>query len=249
MSKNIWRQIKDIGKLIIYPSHQGICPICEKKTWFYKEKEWLRDNYRCLSCYSIPRWRALIDTLNKFYPKWPEMIIHESSPGGASSNHLKQKCKNYSSSHYYQDILQGSYKGEHRSEDLSNLTFEDNSFDLFVTQDVFEHIMNPELAFKEIERVLKSGGAHVFTMPWYPSLKESRQRVKMENNKMVYLEEPIYHGNPIDEKGSIVTFDWGMDFTKYIFDECGMFTTIYLQKDISKGIDAEFLEVFISTKD
>ena len=31
--------------------------------------------------------------------------------------------------------------------------------------------MTPNKAFKEIERVLKPGGAHVFTVPWYHTLK------------------------------------------------------------------------------
>ena len=44
------------------------------------------------------------------------------------------------------------------------MTFENESFDLFITQDVFEHVMTPNKAFKEIERVLKPGGAHVFTV-------------------------------------------------------------------------------------
>ena len=240
-----------ISRLLKYVgSQKGYCPICEQQVRFIKWDRWLRDNYRCSRCRSIPRYRALIDTLKRFYPGWENLVIHESSPNkSASSNFLQAKCKNYSSSQYFDDVPRGEYKNGDRSEDLSALTFDDNSFDLFVTQDVFEHVMEPEKAFKEIARVLKPGGAHLFSMPWYPELKTTRQRAKVEDGKIIYLEEPVYHGNPIDrQKGSLVTFDWGQDFVDIIYKASGMYTMVYLQKDKEKGIEAEFLEIFISKK-
>lgn len=35
---------------------------------------------------------------------------------------------------------------------------------------------------------------------------------------------------------------------EYIYTQTNMYTTVYLQKDRSLGLDAEFLHVFISTK-
>jgi ubiquinone/menaquinone biosynthesis C-methylase UbiE len=172
--------------------------------------------------------------------------MHESSPGGVLSNYLKQQAPGYTSSHYFEDVPRGEYKDGFRSEDLSSLTFDDNTFDLFITSDVFEHIIEPEKAFAEIARVLKPGGAHVFTMPWYPSLEKSVQRAKLVNNQVVNILEPVYHGNPIDNEGSLVTFDWGRDFTQFIFDTSKLYTTIYLEKNIKLGLEAEFLEVFMS---
>ena len=228
----------------------GYCPICEKNVHFIKRGPWLRDHYRCSSCHSIPRYRALIDAIKRFYPEFADMHIHESSPNrGASSHFIKTRCRNYSSSHYFSDVPRGAYRDGHRSEDLSALTFADNSFDLIITQDVFEHVMEPRMAFSEIARVLKPGGAHIFTMPWYPKLKTSVQRAMIENGQVVHLLDPVYHGNPVaKEKGSLVTFDWGQDFVDTIYHASGMYTTIYLQKDKRKGIDGEFLEVFISRK-
>ena len=51
-----------------------------------------------------------------------------------------------------------------RCENLEELTFDDNTFDLVITQDVLEHVLNPGKAFKEICRVLKPGGAHKFLL-------------------------------------------------------------------------------------
>lgn len=229
-------------------ANRGYCSTCESNTWFIEEKPWLRDHYRCVICGSIPRFRLLVKVLNDYFKGWEKLDIHESSPGGVSSKLIQKKCKNYSSSHYFEDVPRGEIKEGHRSEDLSALTFADASFDLFITQDVFEHVMESEKAFKEIARVLKPGGAHVFTMPWYPDLKENRRRATVQNGEIIHLEEPMYHGNPISSKGSLVTIDWGIGFPDFIYQHSGMFTTIIKIKDRSLGLDAEFLEVFISRK-
>jgi len=60
--------------------------------------------------------------------------------------------------------------------------------------------------------------------------------------------ELVFHGNPISSEGSLVSFDYGMDFTELLFRTYGLITTIFLQKDVRMGLDGEFLEVFISRK-
>lgn len=228
-------------------SNKGYCPICEKETTFYEYGEWLRDYYVCGSCMSIPRQRELINALNIFVPNWDSLVVHESSPGGKSSDYIKVKCKNYTESQWFKDVKNGDYVEGVRCENLECLTFDDNSFDLFITQDVFEHVFNVEKAFEEIERVLKPGGMHIFTMPWYPNIK-TKLRAVLKNEKIEYLEEPVYHGNPIEGDGSLVVHDWGSDFVDVINKSSKMQTTVYLQKDRSMGLDGEHLYVFISKK-
>lgn len=229
--------------------NRGYCFICESRTIFIEYGEWLRDQYLCIQCNSIPRNRALIRAIQLFAPDYRNLKIHESSPGNQSSYYLKKNCKFYSDSQYFPGVSTGTtYKG-FRCEDLDKLTFPDNTFDLFITSDVFEHIMNPDKAFSEIARVLKPGGKHIFTMPWYPELIQSRRRAKVDDNGVVvHLEEPIYHGNPVSEEGSLVTIDWGLDFCDKVFEFCRMTTTIYVERDRSFGLDGKFPEVFISRK-
>lgn len=229
--------------------NKGYCPICDSRTIFIEKNTWLRDFYVCHKCHSIPRQRAIVDVLKRFFPEWEKLKIHESSPGGPSSMMIEKHCAEYTPTQFFRDIPLGKLKDNIQCENLEKMTFEDNSFDLMITQDVFEHVMNPLDAFKEIERILKPGGAHVFTMPWYPELNKTVQRARqLDNGEIEFLEEAIYHGNPIDSKGSLVTFDWGVDFLDFIYANSGMFTTIYREKDRSRGIDGEFLEVFISRK-
>ncbi len=229
--------------------NKGYCPICDSQTLFIEKDPWLRDFYVCQKCNSIPRQRAIILAINKFCPEWKNLKIHESSPGGASSTSIEKHCAEYTPTQFFQDVTLGNSKEGIRCENLEKMTFEDNSFDLMITQDVFEHVMNPTDAFREIDRILKPGGAHIFTMPWYPHLERTVQRARqLDNGDIEFLEEAIYHGNPIDDKGSLVTFDWGADFVDFIYEHSGMTTTIYLVKDRNMGLDGEFLEVFISRK-
>lgn len=233
------------------PRNSGYCNICESETEFIEYKPWLRGNYKCRKCQSQPRNRALLNVLNKYCKNWRELVVHESSPSGPFSEYIKKNCSNYSSSHYFSDVPRGQYKGEFRSEDLSALTFADNSFDLLVTSDVFEHVMEPDKAFREITRVLKPGGMHIFTIPWIPNHKHSSRRAALKaDGSIEYLKEPEYHGNPIGGgKGSLVTYDWGLDFPDFIYKHGGMITQVYLEINRNKGLDGEFLEVFISRKE
>lgn len=231
-------------------ANTGYCVICERTVKFIEHEEWLRDHYKCDNCGSIPRQRAIIHALNAFLPQWREQKIHESSPGGVSSDYIKRNCPNYSESQFFPDIECGTAAsvGEVRCENIECLTFPNETFDIFITQDVFEHVMNPELAFAEISRVLHNGGKHIFTIPWYPQYPKSTQRVRVEHGNLIYMSEPIYHGNPISPDGSIVTYDWGLDLIDFIYRCAGMTTMVYQHKDRALGLDAEFLHVFISHK-
>lgn len=225
----------------------GYCPICEEVVNFHEYGEWLRDYYICGKCQSIPRQRAIINALNLFVPSWRELVIHESSPGGKSSDYIKAKCHNYSESQYYPNTNNGEMVGGVRCENLECLTFDNSSFDIFITQDVFEHIFHPDKALREIERVLKPNGAHIFTVPWSTEYNTC-QRARLEVSKVEYFKPPVYHGNPIDDSGSLVVFDWGIDFIDFLHKNSNMYTTIYLEKNRSMGLDGEMLHVFISKK-
>jgi hypothetical protein len=227
--------------------HRGYCPICEARTIFVIRGPWLRDQYLCARCRSIPRWRALIEVLETHFPRWRDAAIHESSPGGAASNKLQRECRHYASSHFFPDTPPGQVTARGRCEDLERLTFGDAIFDLVVTQDVLEHVLDPARAFAEVARTLKPGGAHVFTVPWYQG-RPTRQRARRAGGAIEHLEPPEYHGNPIDPNGSLVVTDWGWDLCDVIYRHCGLTTTAIKVVDRSRGIVADFNEVFVTRK-
>ena len=232
-------------------SNQGYCNTCDTNTTFNAYSEWFRDNYICQNCKSIPRERALMSVIEKYYPNYSELSIHESSPcTRGTSVKLAKKCTKYASSHYYPKMKFGEkHSSGHLNIDLENQHFEDNSFDLVVTQDVMEHVFNPAMAFKEIMRTLKPGGAHIFTTPLVNKFKPSQICAKKDANGHInHLCPPEYHGNPIDASGSLVTMRWGYDITDYIYKNTGYPTTIFYIDDLEHGIRAEYIEVLITRK-
>ena len=220
------------------------------KVVFIATNPWLRDHYRCSKCGSIPRERALMQTIDSYFPNWRELIVHESSPGGTgASARLGRECKKYIRSQFFPNLKTGSVINGFRCENLETLTFEDESIDLHISQDVFEHIFHPSRAFREIARTLRPGGAHIFTAPLVNKHRPSKLRARISDaGEIVHLEAPQYHCNPISRDGSLVTVDWGFDICRHIFDSCGLFTQLVYIDDLSKGIRAEYIEVLITFK-
>jgi len=189
---------------------------------------------------------VVIDT---YFPKWREATIHESSPSGrGASARLARECRKYMPSQYFPDAEAGSTVAGVRCENLEALSFADESIDLHVTQDVLEHVFHPANVFREIARTLKPGGMHIFTVPLVNRNRTSRRRAQLKDGQIVPLEPEIYHGNPVGDGRSLVTFDWGYDLCNYIFDACGLFTQLIYIDDIGRGIRAEFIEVLATQK-
>lgn len=147
-------------------SIHGYCPICEGESTFKANHEWLRDSLQCEKCSSIPRERALAYVVGQFFPQWRECCVHESSPMlRGFSLKLQNECKEYIASHYWRELDLGSSVGVFLNQDLEKQTFADGKFDLVISQDVMEHINRPDVAFREVARTLKVGGAYVFSAP------------------------------------------------------------------------------------
>ncbi len=59
----------------------------------------------------------------------------------------------------------GLVYSEFPDEDVTALSYGDASFDLVLTSETLEHVPDPMEGFREIRRVLRPGGRHVFTVP------------------------------------------------------------------------------------
>ena len=67
------------------------------------------------------------------------------------------------------------------NQNLEQLTFSDNSFDIVITSDVMEHVRLDDRAHQEIRRVLKPGGVYLFTVPHFRVKSESLIRVAVND--------------------------------------------------------------------
>jgi SAM-dependent methyltransferase len=168
------------------------------------------------------------------FPDWRHLQIHESSPSGGGSRKLRREAPGYSST-FYPD------------EDLEHLSFTDESFDIFVTQDVLEHVLDTASAFSEIARVLRPGGAHVFTVPYWPD-RDTVVRVARSATGVIHLDDPVYHSDPGNPEGALVVRDWGRDLADSVRGACGLGTEVIDIDDRRLGLEGEMKEVFVTAK-
>jgi len=234
----------------MYISINGYCNICQKNVIFQSETEWLRDNFKCGNCKSIPREIALMRVIETYYPNFRMLLIHESSPANRGvSSKLKAECPGYVGTQFFSDVKLGEYKNNVRCENLESLTYKNNEFDLHITQDVMEHVFDTPKAFSEINRTLKPGGAHIFTVPLVKRVVPSELRAKRDEfGYVVHLLPEVYHGNPVSNNGSLVVTDWGYDICRYIFEETGCFSQHIIINDLHAGIRAELIDVILTRK-
>jgi len=243
--RNALNQGKELFTAERYP---GYCPLCGKDTVFTKTSKNLRETFSCALCRSASRnrlvARILLDLFHvpppyklfQLVKKRPDLAVYEAASYGPIHDVLKQ-LEGYVCSEYYYDIPSGSVSRKGiRSENLEKLSFPDACFDLVVTQDVFEHVGFFEAAFREVSRVLKTGGYHVFTVPFNPQEKTFR-RFKIHNGEEIALAPRVYHGDPL--RGGLVYTDFGMDLP-VILSQLGFATEIHW----CTGMDGLYFSIY-----
>ena len=95
-----------------------------------------------------------------------------------------------------------------------HLTYEDDSFDLVLSSDIFEHVRKPFIGFKEVNRVLKPGGFHIFSIPLQCPMRSTTVfRVDTSGPEDVFVLPKHYHSAPKGGK-SLVYTDFGEDMTR-----------------------------------
>jgi SAM-dependent methyltransferase len=100
------------------------------------------------------------------------------------------------------------------SEDLMKLSYADASFDLVITSDTLEHVPDIDIALREICRVLKPAGMHVFSVPvvWD---RPTRQRATLKDGILTHLLPASHHGTPQEGKTDFLVFnEFGGDFVE-----------------------------------
>lgn len=228
------------------PPKPGFCPVCEKRTVFVALGEWLREDLKCLRCRSSARQRAVIDYIARAFPALDRLHVYEPSPMPGMDRYLKRRSARYTWSAFASRAGQGR-TDDPRYQDLQCLRFPDGCFDLVVSQDVFEHIADPREAFAEVARVLRPGGSHVFTVPWY-SDRLTESRAELYDGRIVHRHPPEYHGDPYSDRGALVFTRFGSDMGEIIESVCGMRTSVIECNDPRQGIRGPSLRVFHSTK-
>jgi len=97
-------------------------------------------------------------------------------------------------------------------QDMTSLTFRDNSFDLCLSFEDLEHIPDYNKAIAELYRVTRPGGHVLLSTPFILENEHTLIRATInENGEITHLLEPEYHGDPVLPQGILCYYHFGWD--------------------------------------
>lgn len=231
------------GLLWEIPGKQGIyygkCEVCNTESKMMidfmfangKRPAW-RESVVCPECLCNSRMRFISQKVLKEYEKGMKVYMYERITNTYMK--LANKIDNLVGSEYFGDSyvsgqmisgvedINGNLLNEPiMHQNALNLSFENNSFDIMISCDVFEHVTDYEKAFSEAARCLKEGGKLIMTVPLYYNQDETEIRAIIdENGEIKHLMEPQYHGNPMSGQGSLAFQIFGWDIVDKL-KKCG----------------------------
>lgn len=152
----------------------------------------------------------------------------------------------YFCSNLFPDISPGILIGERiYCQDLERLTFQDENFDIVISEHVLEHVRKFKKAFEEIHRVLKTGGYHIFSIPFFFDRK-TLFWIDTSGEEDIQISPPEYHGDSV--RGNIVAFrKFGIDLFD-LLDSIGFETRVDFSKFVDKKFGIVDSYVFVSKK-
>lgn len=189
----------------------SLCPICLAKRPIIK----LSNNeiaIRCTFCRSSVVTMSIASIINEHVSDISNIEIYELSSRGPLFKFLNTHCEKLKYSEYFKDVRIGEYKKGIQCQDVQNLTYQDNSFDLCTSTDVFEHVPNDTQGFENIYRVLKPKGLFIFTVPLLNEAVTIERATVSEEGIIEHHLPPEFHGDPMAESDSILAFrNYGKD--------------------------------------
>lgn len=240
------------------------CPVCGKRV---KAESWpsnhtLRESGRCSACKATNRQRQLAYAVNRFMSGRLRMrvdklgdacqpgisILNLESSGPLHDSLSSGNCKYTSSEYFGPEVTTGTFVNGTRNEDVQRLSFQADTFDLVMSTEVFEHVPNPYAGHSEIYRVLKPGGAHIFTVPFMPSKFHDKIYASIDSTgKIIHHLPPTYHLDRLRPDGVLVYSIFGQSMVDKLCALGFEMDVMYLQVP-SAGIIGSGAIVFVARK-
>ncbi len=220
----------------------GHCNICGNNTrFYYADPVLFRESLTCAHCLTTSRYRSIARGILRAVrelagvdaeslaalaslPSQNKLSIYDTQiPFYGEGNaypipDLLERCPwiTVSTSRFEPRQKRGKrLGGSTTNQNLEALTFPGAAFDIVLTSDVLEHVRLDGRAHSEIRRVLKPGGAYLFTVPHF------RDRTTLTRVEVVdpadpssdrYLTEKEYHGDANSEEGRALSYrSYGTD--------------------------------------
>ncbi|NOH00273.1 MAG: methyltransferase domain-containing protein [Ignavibacteriae bacterium] len=147
------------------------CPICKSKfkvfADFGKEK---RKNARCINCGSLERtrllWKYFADNTELLNSNSKIKLLHFAPEKPFFNEFTKLKNIEYTPCDLFPNKY-NHYKSNTKitKADITDIPFDDNTFDVVLCNHVLEHISDDRLAMAELFRVMQNGGWGIFQVP------------------------------------------------------------------------------------
>lgn len=212
---------------------EATCAVCGEFGMYRRERLGISGTYHCANCSSSLRFQAqartMVERLSREGSESLAELVHEAEfaamriwEAGEYSRFRKhlRRIPGYEVSAFWTDCERGEIRDGMVCQDIMDLTFDSNTFDLVITSEVFEHVRHPYRGFSEVHRVLSPGGVHVFTIPLrWPMRPKTVPRVDVSDDGDRLLLEAHYHGD------HLVYNDFGQDLLDRL-DEIGFDTDV-----------------------
>ena len=215
------------------------CNMCGEHTDFaIDDNATLLREAVCQKCHTSLRASDIVGILKQKIAEYQlkyhcqPRILNLCSQG--TVHELCHQIPGYVCGEYFDGVKSGDYKDNILCIDLQNMPFENDSFDIVVTEDVLEHVVSIDQALQEINRILKLDGLHIFTVPIHENIVTMSRKNK----------PAVYHGDPLRPEGVLVITDFGRDLAVFV-DRFGMQTTLkkchhFHSPDETSFIDDEY---------
>lgn len=234
----------------------GTCSVCGKRNEFRPFTENMRESGGCACCGASNRQRQMAWMLRRELglPGDGELVVPSSvaiynTEANGPLHEILRVHPLYQCSEYWGDKSEfGETVNGIRNEDLQALSFDAMSFDLVLSSDVLEHMPSPYQAHREIHRVLKPGGKHIFTVPYGESMVRDDVRASLIDGAVVHHAEALYHGDPVrPDEGILVWTIFGLEMLVRLA-EIGFQTEQWRLHEPQQGIVGRGSEIFVARR-
>lgn len=207
--------------------YRGYCGLCRRQTVFgftagTGNPVNLREEMSCSQCELNARIRVVLHLLNAICPPGSPESIYLTEQTTRLYQFVRERWPQASGSEYFEDSMRQrltdhlkhlvSERENLRKEDVTDLSFESGSLDVVISCDVLEHVPDYRQALAEFGRVLKPGGRLLLTVPFMEKSADTMVRARLRDDGSIeHLEEPEYHGDPVDPKGVLAFYNFGWD--------------------------------------
>lgn len=189
----------------------GICPVCAASVRFGAFGTNPREAGRCGGCGASNRQRQMAFVVRRVLglgvrqslrlpAHWVVLNTEARGPVHAA---LAGQPGYVAAEYWGAEHAGGALVNGIRHEDLQALSLADGSADLVLSSDVLEHVPDPYAAHREIARVLRPGGWHIFTVPFREAEADDVRAVP-RGGRPVLLAPALYHEDPLRPEGTLV---------------------------------------------